>query len=308
MTSYGSGARRVEVSSADRVMFPDAGITKGEVVEHYASVADLMLPHIKDRAITMFRSPEGLDGDPFYQQEVPDHFPDWLPRKELKRTGGGSVTHPLADSMPAIAYMANQGCITFHTWLSRVDEPEKPDTLIFDLDPSDDDFEKVREGSFLLRDVISDLGLTAFAKTTGSRGVHVQVPVRREQDFDTARKFCTKLVRYVAEQAPEILTTEQRKSKRGDRVYLDVLRNSYGQTAVAPYSLRLKPGAPVSTPVTWEQLKDRELGPQTYTLKNIDRRLAQVEDPWKDMRRHASSLATATRKLNRMVGDDDTRS
>lgn len=300
MPTYGAAAQKVDVTSAERVLFPGDDLTKGDLVEYYASVAEFILPHINDRALTLQRSPEGLSGNAFFQQNTPDHYPEWIDRITLERVEGGQVSHPVANSVSALVYMANQGCITFHSWLSRTDMPRRPDRMIFDLDPSDDDFEKVREAAFELQATLVEIDLVPYVKTTGSRGVHVVVPLRRNEEFDGVREFAGAVAGFLAGKKPNLLTIEQRKAKRGDRVFVDTLRNSYGQTAVAPYSVRLKAGAPVSTPITWEQLRDRKVGPRSFTIQNILFRLGQTGDTWSGMGKHARGLSNPRAKLDKL--------
>lgn len=299
--SYGSGQKRVDVSNADRVLFPGAELTKGDLVDYYASVADLMLPHITDRPLTLRRAPNGLEGEAFFQQNVSDHFPSWIKRAPLERREGGIAEHPVGDSRISLIYLANQGCITFHAWTSKTDDPERPDRVVFDLDPSDDDFEKVREGALHLKEIIDEIGLVPFVKTTGSRGIHVFVPIKREYRFDDVREFAKSLADVAVSRHPGLLTAAQRKANRGARVYVDFLRNSYGQSAVAPYSARLRPGAPVSMPITWTQLEDRRTGPQTFTIENIHEHINEGEDPWSGISRRARSLSRPREKLRELV-------
>jgi bifunctional non-homologous end joining protein LigD len=197
-------------------------------------------------------------------------------------------------------YLANQGCITPHVGLSRVDKVDYPDRLSIDLDTSDDDFVKVQNDARQIKVLLDRMELTAFVQTTGSRGLHVVVPIQRTTKFDDAREFTATLARYLAQRHPQQLTVEQRKNKRGDRVFIDYLRNAYGQTAVAPYSVRAKEGAPIATPIGWSEATAGDLRPQKYNLKNIFRRLAQKQDPWADIAQHAGSLGKAVQTLNKM--------
>lgn len=291
------GGHELELSNLDKVLFPDDRITKGEVIDYYQRIAEVALPYYRDRPITLQRFPDGIDQDGFFQKDLPDYFPEWIDRVELPKEGG-RITYMVAADAASLAYIANQGCITPHLALARRDRPQEPDRLIFDLDPSDDDFEKVRQAALWTRDGLEALGLPTFVMTTGSRGLHVVVPLDRSCGFDTVRDFAHAFAERLAAQHPDQLTVAQRKDQRGGRVFLDYLRNAYGQTAVAPYALRAKAGAPVATPITWKEAADNRLGPRRYTLANIFRRLAQTEDSWAEIDRHAVSLDRAIRQLS----------
>jgi len=288
--------RKIELSNPNKVLFPDAGITKADLVDYYRRIATIALPHWRDRPLSQHRFPDGIDEEGFFQKDIPDHFPDWIARAELK-AAEGRVTYVLANDAATLVYLANQACITPHLGLSRVDRIEHPDWLVLDLDPSDDDSEKVRFAARALHALLEELGLASFVQTSGSRGLHVVLPLDREADFDAVRAFAKDLAGHLAGRHPDRLTVEQRKAKRGDRVYLDVMRNAYGQTAVAPYAVRARAGAPIATPLDWREVDDRGLGPQRYTIANIFRRLAQKDDPWRHMDRKAQSLEGAAERL-----------
>ncbi|MDX1625873.1 MAG: non-homologous end-joining DNA ligase [Wenzhouxiangellaceae bacterium] len=292
------GNRKLEIGHPDKVFFPESGLTKFDLVEYYARVAEHALPHCRERALSMHRYPDGIDGTDFFQKSIPDHFPDWIDRVTLPKRDG-EVTYVVANDAATLAYLADQGCITPHLALARVDSPRKPDRLIFDLDPSDDDFGKVRDAARRIRDLLEDMGVTGYVQTTGSRGLHVFVPLRAEDGFDGVREFSHAMRDRLVDRHPDLLTAEQRKEKRGNRVFVDDLRNAYGQTAVAPYAVRARPGAPVATPLRWDELDDGDLHPRRYTIRNLFRRLGQVDDPWQDMQRHACTLHGLRRRLER---------
>lgn len=295
------GRRRVAVSHLDKVLFPDAGITMGALLDYYVDVAEVMLPHVRDRPLALHRYPDGIAADGFLQQHRSEHFPDWLATATTPRAGGGEpVEHVLANSAAALAYLANQAVITFHGWLARTPRLSTPDRLIFDLDPPDDDFAGVRRAARDVIDLMEELGLNPYLMTTGSRGLHLVAPLRAEESFDQVRKLAQAMAAVLAERHPERLTTEQRKARRGRRIYLDVLRNAYGQTAVLPYAVRARPGAPVATPLALDELADPDLAPQRWHLQNIRRRLAQRADPWQHLQRHGTAPRTARRALEKL--------
>jgi bifunctional non-homologous end joining protein LigD len=288
-----------ELSNPDKILFPEDGITKADMVEFYRRIAPIILPYLKMRAIVMHRFPEGIHGESFYHKDTPDYFPDWIERVRLGKESKADFV--VADSAADLAYLAGQACITPHLWLSRYDRPDNPDTLIFDLDPPDDDFELVRHTAFRLKDLLSDLGMTPFVKTTGSRGVHIVCLLDRSADFDASRQFARELAIFVSGQDPVNLTIETRQDKRGQRLLIDYLRNSYGATAVAPYALRARPGAPVATPINWNELKNPGLNSQSYNISNIFRRLSQKQDPWHGMMERAGNIKYSYGKLLTMI-------
>lgn len=291
------GRHDIRVSRADKVLFPDAGITKGDLVDYYRRIADTMLPHVRERPLTLHRFPDGIAADGFYQQEAPEYFPDWIDRVRLPRESGGSIERCLCNNAATLVYLADQACITPHAWLAHANRPRHPDRMIFDLDPADDDFASVRRGARTIREVLDDIGLASFVMTTGSRGLHVVVPLDASADFDAVRAFSRRIAKVAAARVPDKLTTEQRKQKRKGRLYLDVMRNAYGQTAVAPYAVRAKSGAPVAMPLAWDELGNGKLRADRYHIDNAFRRLARRRDPWHDMDRHAASLGVPETRL-----------
>ncbi|HET7385317.1 MAG TPA: non-homologous end-joining DNA ligase [Nocardioidaceae bacterium] len=292
----------VEISKPDKVLFPDDGITKADLAGYYADVADAMLPHLADRPVNMQRFPDGIAAGSFYEKKVPSHFPDWVHTVTVDTADGAQQQVVIADRR-ALVYLADQACVTPHAWLSRSGALDAPDQMVFDLDPPDDgtgSFDDVRRATTLVGACLDDLGLTTYLKTTGSRGYHVVVPLRPDADFDTVRGLARDIAAHLAEREPDLLTVEQRKNKRGDRIFVDVLRNGYGQTAVAPYAVRARPGAPVATPLEWDELSEVE--PADFTVESVLRRLGQHEDPWKGIRRHAQGLRKAQEKLAKTAG------
>jgi bifunctional non-homologous end joining protein LigD len=290
----------VHVTHPDRVLFPDAstqkGITKRDLVDYYGEVADTMLPHLRARPLSVQRFPRGIGEQGFVQQDFADSLPDWMSGVEVAKEGG-TVVHPLAERREALRWLANQNCITLHMWQSRRDRLHNPDRLVFDLDPSDTDFAVVRATARATAGVLDDLGLACYVQTTGSRGLHVVAPVRPDTDFDTARQFARDVAEVVAADDAEHRTVEVRKDKRGGRVYLDIMRNAYAQTAVAPYSVRARAGAPVATPLEWDELDAWGLRADRFTIRDVPKRLAGQRDPWADMSRHARSLSGPAERL-----------
>jgi bifunctional non-homologous end joining protein LigD len=288
-----AGRRGVRITHPSKVLFPDDGITKADLAGYYAGVAPAMGPHVRDRAINLWRWNDGIEGDRIVQQEIPRGAPDWVRRVEVPRRGGrgGKVTHAVGGDPATLVWLANQNCITPHVWSSRADRPERPDRIVFDLDPHPDgSFEIVREAALTLGDVLRGMGLEPFAMVTGSKGVHVVAPVQRRLPADELRERAGAIGEEVAAADPDRLTTAWRKEKRGGRVLVDTARNTYAQTVVAPYAVRALPGAPVATPLAWEELSDPELHPRRWTLRTIPSRLEERGDPWADIARHARPL------------------
>ncbi|MEQ8763942.1 MAG: non-homologous end-joining DNA ligase [Planctomycetota bacterium] len=278
MTRREIDSHHFETSNEDKLLFPDVGITKGEVIEYTERIAEHALPWLTGRPLTLQRFPDGISKDGFYQKQASAHFPDWIRRVEIEKVEGGRQELVVADSAASLAYLANQGTISWHPWLSKESSPHRPDQMIIDLDPADEDFGAVREAARACRRLLDELELEALIKTTGSRGVHLLIPLDGKSDFDTVRAFARDCMDVLARRHPETLTTEIRKDERRGRLFLDVARNAYGQTAVAPYSLRALPGAPIATPIDWDELGSLEA--RSFHLKNIFRRLGQREDPW----------------------------
>jgi bifunctional non-homologous end joining protein LigD len=293
---------KVEVSRPEKLMFPGDGVTKADLAGYYERVAEHMLPHVKGRPVSMQRFPDGIEGYGFFHKDVPEHFPGWIRRVEVPKRGG-TVTHAAIWDADTLVYLADQACITPHVWLSRMDRVRQPDRLVIDLDPSVPDFGAVRRAARAAGELLSELGLAPFAMATGSRGLHVWAPLRRGPDFDEVKEFARGAARLLAARHPDELTTEARKAKRGDRILLDVARNAYAQTAVPPYAVRAKPGAPVATPLEWRELSDSRLRANRWNVKNLFRRLASKGDPWAEMASHARGLAGPRKRLEALLGD-----
>ena len=303
-----AGRITVELSHPGKVLFPHAGTpgaaggsTKGDLVQYYYGMAGRMLPLLADRPVTMIRYPDGIGAHPILQKNAPDYFPDWVTRAEVPKQGG-SVHHVVCDKAATLAYLANQACIELHVFLSRLPAVDRADQLIFDLDPPDDDqFAGVVRAARLLRELLeSDLGLTAYVKTTGGKGLHVHVPLDGAADFDAVRQLARQAGEVLAARAPDLVSTEQRKDKRRGLIYADPMRNAYGQHAAAPYSVRGRPGAPAATPLDWAELDDQALSPHQFTVATVPRRLAG-DDPWAGMPRRRYSARRAAERLGRLA-------
>ncbi|MEU6367365.1 non-homologous end-joining DNA ligase [Streptomyces sp. NPDC046931] len=298
-----AGRRTLEVHRPDKVLFPVGGggkeYTKAGLVDYYRSVAPWMLPHLRGRPLMLERHPDGVGGPRFMQKNTPGHYPDWVHRAELPKKGG-TVCHTVCDDTATLVYLADQACLTLHRWLSRADRPERPDRLVFDLDPADDDFGQVRQAARLVGELLGELRLPSGLMTTGSRGLHVVVPLAGSHGFGEVREFAKDFADTLAAAHPDRLTTAALKKDRGDRLYLDVQRNAYAQTAVVPFTVRALPGAPVATPLTWDQLDDPNVHARRWTVADaVDQART---DPWADLPGRGRSLGPARRRLDALRG------
>lgn len=287
-------ARDVEITHPEKVLFPEDGHTKADVVEYYMAVADAMLPHMRDHPLAMLRFNQGIHGERFFHKQAPKYFPDYIGRVEAPKAKG-TTTYPICNNRKALAYIANHNCIEFHVLPVRAEDLRHPDRLVLDLDPSVDDVEQVRDAARWAHELLEGLGLTAFAMASGSRGFHIWIPLDRSSAVAEVHAFASQVADVLVARYPDALTTEFAKADRGSRIYVDVARNAPAQHAVAPYSLRAKDGAPVATPITWEELDDPKTTPQRWSMTTVVERLSS--DPWKGMYRHARSLEPAQRKL-----------
>ena len=285
------GRREVRITHADRTVFPEVGLTKLDLARHYERVAPLMLPYVRDRPLALQAYPDGIDDKGFFLKSVPSYFPAWIKRVTVPKKGG-TITHVLAEDAATLVYLAGQNVVTVHTWLSRADKPHQPDRLTLDFDPSGGGFSEVRAAARAAGDRLRDIGLTPYAMTTGSRGIHVVCPLRRGPGFPDVHAFARALAEEMVAEDPRHLTLEWHKVDRGKRIYVDINRIAYAQHAVAPYAVRPRPKAPVAVPLHWEELSDAALRPDGWTIKNLGPRL-QDGDPWSGMTRRARALPRA---------------
>jgi bifunctional non-homologous end joining protein LigD len=288
-----TGARTVKLTHPDRVLWPDSGLTKRDLYDYFGAVAETMLPHVRDRPVSLQRFRGAIGDGGFFQKEVPKGAPDWVQTAEVPKRGG-VVHHVLAQDRQTLQWLGQQGCVTPHVFTSRADRLDRPDRLVIDLDPSQDDFGAVRSAALLCGDALRSRGLEPFAMVTGSRGIHVVVPLKRTRDVGDVQAWARAFATELAEQHADSLTTEFHKIKRNDRLYLDIARNGPAQTVVPPYAPRPRPGAPVATPLHWEELEDDTLRPDGWTLQTVLGRLNDLGgDPWAGIARAARTLPKA---------------
>ena len=296
------GDREVEISRPEKILFPEDGITKRELADYYRRIAPWMLPHLRDRSLAMECYPDGIDRPSFFRKNAPSHFPGWIRTVTIAKKSGGAVRHVVCNDVARLVYLANQACITPHIWFSRIDKLACPDQMMFDLDPSGDTFGPVKTTAQSLKRLLDRLGLPAYLKTTGSRGLHVAVPLRRSEGFDSVRAFARELAKIVVSQEPAQRTLDQRKSRRRGRVFVDVNRNAYAQLVVPAYAVRARRGAPVSLPLDWEELEREDLRPDGVTIRTVFDRLQKVGDPWADFWQRRAALDRARQKLEEIHG------
>jgi bifunctional non-homologous end joining protein LigD len=271
----------VELTHPERVIYPEAGLTKADVFAFYDKVAPRLLPFLKDRPVTLERLPGGLaEGEPhFWQKDTPAHYPDWIPRVRLDTERGKPVEYALVNDRATLLYLVNQGTLTFHVWASRVEDLDRPDFVLFDLDPGKASFADVVTVAKGVKAALDEDGIESVVKTSGKSGLHVLTPWTGEGGYDEARAWALEVAERVAADLPDTATTDIRKVKRGGRVYIDVLQNARGHHAVPPYVLRAVPGATVSTPLDWREVNDK-LDPTAFTAKAVLARLARKKaDP-----------------------------
>jgi bifunctional non-homologous end joining protein LigD len=289
----------VTISHPEKVLFPDDGITKGELAAYYEAVAPLMLPHIRGRPITMERYPAGIGRKGFMHKDVSKGFPGWLERVEVPKKDG-VVHHALVSDLRSLLWLANQNTITPHVWTSRVPDLFHPDVCVFDLDPARDDPPVVRWAALAVRDLLEELDLPSWVKTSGSKGFHILVSLDGKTEMGDAAGFAHRVGAALVARHPDRLTQEFSKVDRRGRIYVDTGRNGYSATFAAAYAVRPRAGAPVSAPCTWEEVERGEVDPQTFTLKNMPGRVARVGDAWAGLPKRGRSLRRPIERLRQM--------
>jgi bifunctional non-homologous end joining protein LigD len=286
------------ITHPDKVLFPDQGITKGELAAYYEMIAPVMLPHIRARPITMERYHRGINAPGFFQKDVSKGFPDWLKRVEVPKHGG-TVHHPIVTDVRSLLWLANQNSITPHVWASRAPNLYKPDICVFDLDPSKEDEPEILRGAAIsLRDLLAELGLPSWVKTSGSKGFHIAVPLDVKSDFGEVSRFAHRVGSLLVKRDPKNLTQEFSKVDRAGRILVDTGRNGYSATFAAAYAVRAKPAAPISAPCSWDELEQGMVGPRTFTLRTMARRIADVGDLWSGLLKSKRSLRRPMERLS----------
>ena len=299
------GNREVRLSSGDRVLFPDDGITKGNLFAYYEQVAPSLLPHLRNRPFTMKRYPHGIDGEVFFQKQAPKHLPSWIPTRQFRtwpRGGGGAsrlVDFALVNSVEAVLFMVQNNCIDMNAWYSRVDKPERPDFVLFDLDPPDGGFVDAIRVAHLIRELLDELDLPGYVKTSGADGIHVVAPITRRSTFKQTYDFAERASRLLESRHPGLVTTEWLKKKRSG-VLVDHRQNGHGKTIASAYSVRPKPGAPVSTPLRWEELTE-DVRPRSFGMRDALDRVEQHGDLFAPVLEDPRPLAPAAKALETLA-------
>src|SRR4051812_42083747 len=288
------------ISHPEKILFPDDGITKGELASYYEAIAPLMLPHIRRRPVTMERFHRGIGAPGFFQKDVSKGFPEWLKRVEVPKNEG-TVNHPIVTDRRSLLWLANQNSITIHVWPSRAPNIYKPDICGFDFDPSNDGLEGLCKAALDLRALLMELGLPSWIKTTGSKGFHIAVPLDGKADFGTVARFAHRVGKLLVARDPENLTREFHKVDRRGRILVDTGRNDYSATFAAAYTVRARRGAPVSAPCTWEEVERGEVSPASFTIRNMAQRIANVGDLWCDLLKAKRSLRLPIERLDKML-------
>jgi bifunctional non-homologous end joining protein LigD len=292
----------ITITHPDKILFPDNGITKGELAAYYEMIAPSMVPHMRARPVTMERYHRGIAAPGFFQKDVSKGFPDWLQRVEVPKKGG-TVHHPIVTDTRSLLWLANQNCITPHVWTSRAPELYYPDICVFDLDPSEDNPAQLKAATFQLRDFLAELGLPSWLKTSGSKGFHIVVPLDGKSNMGEVAEFAHTVGTQLVRRDPDNLTQEFHKVDRGRRILVDTGRNGYSATFAAAYAVRAKPGAPVSAPCTWDELQRADIGPRSFTVRTMATRIEAVGDVWADMRKRGRSLRRAIAQLQKMKNE-----
>jgi len=279
--------KTLQLTNLDKVLWPEIKISKGEMIEYYLSVAPYLLPFLKNRPLSMKRFPDGIEGEHFFEKNAPSFRPKWIKTKPVKDTAGKVVNYILVNDLATLCWVANLACIEFHIFLSAAPKIEKPDVVLFDLDPTESGtFKDILQAALLIKTVLDDLALPSFAKTTGMRGMHIQIPIKQNTTFDYVRRFVRLVGEKLADYRPGLVTMEERKAERKKfgKVFLDWTQNSNSATAVAPYSLRASQKATVACPVSWKEVKEG-IEPEMFTIKNIEKRIKKMGDVWKGYER-----------------------
>ena len=286
------------ITHPEKVLFPDDGITKGELAAYYETLAPVILPHLSGRPVTMERYPQGIGKKGFWQKDVSKGFPPWLKRVEVPKKDG-VVHHAVVTDVKSLLWVTNQNTITQHIWTSRLPNLRVPDICVFDLDPADENWDAVRTAATDLRDLLEELTLKSWVKTSGSKGFHVVVPLDRKARMGDVARFAGAVGTLFVKRYPDRLTQEFSKADRGGRIYVDTGRNGYSATFAAAYTVRAKAGAPVSAPCSWEEIENGVVHPRSFTLRNMPERVASAGDLWAGMR--PRSLKRPAETLRRLL-------
>ncbi len=282
---------KTPIVNPDKILYPKLKITKKELINYYSNISKRMLPHLKNRYLSVQRFPNGIDKPGFFQKNTPNYYPEWIKTKRDKDT-----EYSICDDEECLLYMANQATLVFHSWLSSKNEPQKPDKIIFDLDPIEVDFDYVRKGALAIKKLLEP-ELRTFIMTTGSKGFHIVSPIKPEMDFEEVKEITRKVAGIIVRLNPDRFTLEMRKIKRKGKVFIDFHRNTESQTAVVPYSLRTNEDATIAMPFDWTDIK--KTTPQKFNIKNYKKYLKK--DPWKNYSKSSKSIKALKKKIEKLI-------
>jgi len=276
-TAMSIDGKALTMSNLDKVLWPEEGYTKGELIDYYVGVAPYMLPHLQGRPLVFTRYPNGIGGRHFYQKNAPDYLPEWIETFPWENEDGSVNRHILARSPDDLAWLGNQACLEIHPWMSRVSSIQCPDYFALDLDPSEGStWQNVVDIALMLKQTLDQLGLRGYPKTSGAQGLHIYIPVAAEYSYEELRSLAGRIAGLICTLLPDIATIERSVAKRGKKVYVDYMQNVIGKTLCAPYCVRPRPGAPVSAPLHWEEVS--RVLPSDFTIKNMPTRLQSIGD------------------------------
>ncbi len=286
------------LTNLDKIFWPKDKITKGDLIRYYEEISPWILPHLKDRPVSLKRFPNGIDGKSFFQKNLKEH-PDWIETAQIKHETK-KINYLLIQNKESLLFAANLASIELHPLLSSTRPFNNPDFLVFDLDPKSASFDKVVEVAKAVHQVLTEIGIDSYPKTSGATGLHIAVPLGAKYSFDQAKKFAELVALIVHQRIPKISTLERSPSKREGKVYIDCYQNNFGQTLAAPYSVRARSGAPVSTPLRWNEIK-KGLNPADFTIKTVPRRLKKTKDLYAPVLGKGINLQTALKKIQRLI-------
>lgn len=280
------------MTNPEKILFPKSGITKAALADYYEAIAPLMVPFMRNHLLAMQRFPNGIDQEGFYQKDIPDYFPEWIKRVPIENRNGTTTTYVICQNQKTLVYLAYQACITPHLWLSCFDKPNYPDRMIFDLDPGEHtSFDMIKKTALRVKEFLESHGITAFAMTTGSRGMHIIAPLKRLYSFEFVHAYAQEIAQRIVSKDPQNLTIDIRKEARRGKLFIDFLRNTYAHHAVSPYAVRPYEKAPIATPLAWNELSQRTLQSQSYNISNIHKRIEAAGDVWPSFFKIKNTLA-----------------
>lgn len=293
--------RELNLTNLDKILYSHDHISKQDLITYYQKIASYMLPYLHNRPLSLLRFPDGIEGAKFFQKNMPDYFPAWIKHVSVALKSIDKINrYMVCNNLETLVYLANYVCVP-HIWLSYYDKLDYPNKMIFDLDPADHkDFNQVRLLALELHDFFKTIGLSAFAMLTGSSGMHVVVPIKRTKNFDEVRAFAKSIAQVIVKKNPDLYTLEANLAKRNGRIFIDILRNGFGATSITPYAVRDKIGAPVATPISWQEAQDAQLNSQRYNLNNIFTYLEHHHNPWADFEKLAVTLTEPIKKLKKL--------